>query len=77
MAATTDRPMLNDILVKSAQLSHDDRHRRIKQCVAAGRHDAAALPFCLEPSRQELVRYCEHCWSVIDPHGLTWSWPPQ
>lgn len=72
-----DRLMLNAILLGASKMTADDRRARILKCVAKGRHDPERLPFCVEPSRQEVVRYCDHCWSVIDPHGLTWSWAPQ
>ena len=68
--------MLNDILVEASKLTPEERHTRIKKCLAVERHDPAGLPFCLASSSNEVVRYCRHCWSVIDPYGLTWSWPP-
>src|SRR4051812_47374321 len=71
----TDRPMLSDIVVESAKLAHVERHARIKQCVAVGRHDPAKLPLCSAFSPNELIPYCDHCWSLIDAQGLTWSWP--
>jgi hypothetical protein len=77
MEQVADRPMLNAILVEAARITPGERRARILQCVAEGRHDPDTLPFCIAPSHQGLVRYCERCWSVIDPHGLTWSWAPR
>jgi len=76
MEYTDGQLMLNDVLVEAAKLPPDERRARIKKCLAQGRHAPEDLARCVEPSRQELVRFCDHCWSVIDPHGLTWSWPP-
>jgi hypothetical protein len=72
-----DGPTLNDVLVEAARLAPDERRTRILRCVAEGRHDADKLPFCVAPSPPGGVRYCDQCWSVIDPYGLTWSWAPQ
>jgi len=77
MEQVANRPMLNDVLVEASKMTMEGRRARILKCVAEGRHDPDQLPFCVEPSKQELVRYCDQCWSVIDPHGLTWSWAPQ
>jgi len=74
MEQVDDRPMLNAILVEAAKITPEERRTRIMRCVAEGRHDPEKLPFCITQSHQQLVRYCDHCWSVIDPHGLTWSW---
>jgi len=63
-------------LTESATLSHEERHARIRACVAAGRHNPEHLRLCEVFPDQE-VRYCERCWSVIDPHGLTWVWLPK
>ena len=68
---------LNDVLMEAAKITYEERRARIARCVTAERHDPNTLPFCLEPSGDELVRYCDQCWSVIDPHGLTWNWPPE
>jgi hypothetical protein len=69
--------MLNEVLTAAAQLTHDERRGRILECVTAtGRHDHGSLPVCREPATQQLLRYCDRCWSVIDGEGLTWSWPP-
>ena len=76
MPQVADRPMLNDVLVEASQLTPEERRARILECVAEKRHDPNTLPFCVEPSKRELVRYCDRCWSVIDPHGLTWNWAP-
>ena len=75
MNPSLDPPMLNDILVEAAKIPPGERHTRIRRCVAEGRHDPERLPVCVAPSNQ-VVHYCPHCWSVIDPHGLTWSWAP-
>jgi hypothetical protein len=83
MEQVADRPLLNDILVEAAKLTHEQRRARIVRCVAEGRHNPDNLPFCIVPSGPGLdrnkgtVRYCDRCWSVIDPHGLTWNWSPQ
>jgi hypothetical protein len=77
MEQVADRPLLNAVLIEAAKISPEERRVRITQCVAEGRHDPNTLPRCVAPSNQELVRYCDRCWSVIDPHGFTWSWPPQ
>jgi hypothetical protein len=83
MDQLADRPTLNDILVEAAKLTCEERRARIFRCVGEGRHDPDTLPFCIVPSdrrpvpNQGVVRYCGQCWSVIDPHGLTWSWSPQ
>jgi hypothetical protein len=74
MDLAADRPMLNAILVEAAKITPEERRTRIRRCVAEGRHVPDKLPFCIVPSHQQLVRYCDHCWSVIDPHGLTWNW---
>jgi len=76
MEQVADRPMLNDVLVEASKMTTEGRRARILKCVADGRHDPDQRPFCVEPSKQELVRYCDQCWSVIDPHGLTWSLAP-
>jgi hypothetical protein len=72
-----DGLLLNAVLVEAAKLPPEQRRTRIHRCVAGGRHDPNKLPFCVAPSGQELARYCDQCWSVIDPHGLTWCWAPQ
>jgi hypothetical protein len=77
MAHVTDLRPLNSVLVECAKLSADDRRARILQCVKEGRHDPDNLPFCVEPQKQELVRYCDQCWSVIDPHGGAWGLTPE
>ena len=78
MGHAAERLMLNDVLTEAAKLTHDERRARILQCVGAeGRHDPDALPLCDDPSTHTLIRYCDRCWSVIDPHGLTWSWAPR
>ena len=78
MEQLTDGLMVNDVLTEAAKLTHDERRARIAECVAAtGRHEPDALPFCEDPATHQLVRYCDRCWSVVDPHGQTWSWPPQ
>lgn len=77
MEIVVDRPKLNDVLVEASKLTLEDRRARILKCVGDGRHNPDELPFCVEPSRQELIRYCDQCWSVIDRKGLTWSWKPQ
>jgi hypothetical protein len=69
--------LLDDVLREAARITWDERRARIARCVAEGSHDPDKLPSCIEPSNQESVRYCERCWSVIDPHGRTWNWPPQ
>jgi hypothetical protein len=70
------RPTLNAVLVEAATITFEARRARIARCVAEERHDPNTLPFCVA-SNKELARYCDQCWSVIDPHGLTWSWAPQ
>jgi hypothetical protein len=77
MEQVADRPTLNTVLAEASKMTAEDRRARIRRCVAEGRHDPGRLPFCVEPSNQKLVRYCDQCWSVIDPHGLTWSWKPE
>jgi len=83
MEQMANRPTLNDILVEAAKLTYEVRRARIFRCVGEGRHDPDALPFCSVPPDQAsvpnrgMVRYCDQCWSVIDPHGLTWSWSPR
>jgi hypothetical protein len=77
MEQPADRRPLNTVLLEAARLTADERRARITHCVAEGRHNRDTLPFCTAPSGQGLVRYCDRCWSVIDPHGLTWSWTPQ
>jgi len=78
MGHAAERLMLNDVLTEAAQLTHDERRARILHCVGAeGRHAVDALPLCNDPSTHTLIRYCDRCWSVIDPHGLTWSWAPR
>jgi hypothetical protein len=77
MEQVSNRPMLNAVVVEASKMTTEKRRARILRCVADGRHNPDQLPFCVEPSTQELVRYCDQCWSVIDPHGLTWSWVPQ
>ena len=78
MEQLAGRLMLNDVLTAAARLTHDGRRARIAQCVAAtGRHQPDALPLCEDPATQQLVRYCDRCWSVVDPHGRTWNWPPR
>lgn len=77
MEQVADRPLLNAILVEAAKITPEERRVRILQCVAEGHHDPDKLPFCIAPSEPGLVRYCDRCWSVIDPHGLTWSWAAQ
>jgi hypothetical protein len=77
MEQVADRPLLNDVLVEAAKISPEERRARIARCIAAGRHNPDTLPFCIAPSDRELVRYCDQCWSVVDLHGLTWSWAPQ
>jgi hypothetical protein len=69
--------VLNEVLLAAAKLTHEERRDRIARCVADGRHDPDTLPFCVAPSDPGLVRYCERCWSVIDPYGMTWSWAPR
>ena len=77
MGHDADRLRLNDVLTEAAQLTHDERRARILHCVGArGRHDPDTLPLCHDPSTDTLIRYCDRCWSVIDPQGLTWSWEP-
>jgi hypothetical protein len=76
MEQVANRPMLNAVLAEASKMTTDERRARILKCVVEGRHDPDQLRFCVEPSTQELVRYCDQCWSVIDPHGLTWSWVP-
>jgi hypothetical protein len=77
MEQVVDRPALNAILIEASKITPEERQTRVRRCIAEGRHNPEQLPFCIEPSKQELVRYCDQCWSVIDPHGLAWSWPPQ
>jgi hypothetical protein len=77
MEQVVDRPPLNAVLVEAAKMTPEERRARILRCIAAGGHDPDTLPFCLAPPDQELVRYCDRCWSVIDLHGLTWSWTPE
>jgi hypothetical protein len=81
MEEVIDRPMLNDILIEAAKLGPKERYARIRRCVAEGRHDPDKLPACVAPASpqwpRQPVRYCDHCWSLIDPHGLTWSWAPE
>jgi hypothetical protein len=77
MEQTENGPVLNDILIEAAKITPEERRARIVRCVAEGRHDPDKLPFCIAPSNEGLVRYCDRCWSVIDPHGLTWSWAPR
>jgi hypothetical protein len=78
MGHDADRLRLNDVLTEAAQLTHDERRARILQCVGArGRHDPDTLPLCHDPSTDALIHYCDRCWSVIDAHGLTWSWEPR
>jgi hypothetical protein len=76
MERVADRPMVNAVLVEAARIAPEERRTRIVRCVAEGRHDAQKLPLCIA-SDQRLVRYCDQCWSVIDPYGLTWNWAPQ
>jgi hypothetical protein len=68
---------LHMVLVEAAKFTPEERRARIVRCVAEGRHDPGTLPVCVAPSDPRPVRYCDRCWSVIDPHGLTWSWDPQ
>ena len=78
MGHAAERLMLNDVLTEAAKLTHEERRARILHCVGAeGRHAVDALPLCNDPSTHTLIRYCDRCWSVIDPHGLTWSWAPR
>jgi hypothetical protein len=77
MEQVANRPMLKAVLVEASKMTTEQRRARILKCVAEGGHNPDQLPFCVEPSKQELVRYCDQCWSVIDPHGLTWSGVPQ
>jgi hypothetical protein len=77
MEQIADRRMLNTILIEASKMAPEERQTSIRRCVAEGRHDPDKLPFCIDPSSQQLVRYCDRCWSVIDPHGLTWSWAPE
>ena len=76
MEQNADRVMLNDVLVQAATLTSEQRHARIRRCVTEGRHRWDQLPECVDPSSQQVARYCEQCWSLIDRDGLTWSWPP-
>jgi len=68
--------MLNEVLMEAAKLAHADRRARIRRCVSEGKHQWESLPRCVEPSRQQIAHYCDHCWSVIDRDGRTWNWPP-
>ena len=76
MEHIADGPTVNDVLLESATITYDERRTRIKQCVAEGRHDPDTLPRCYSASPSEAVPYCDRCWSLIDSHGLTWSWLP-
>jgi hypothetical protein len=78
MGLDPDRLSLNDVLTEAAMLTHEERRARILQCVGATRrHDPDALPLCHDPFTDTVIRYCDCCWSVIDSHGLTWSWVPR
>jgi len=68
---------LNDVLKRAAQLTHEERRARIRVCVAAEGHVPHRLPLCRDAETDRLLRYCDLCWSVIDRHGLTWSWAPR
>ena len=71
------RELLHDVLVEAAKLTYEQRRARIQQCIDAGKHRWDELPLCVVPTRPELAPYCDHCWSLIDRQGRTWSWPLQ
>jgi len=65
MDHATERPTLNDVLSEAATLTHDERRARILRCVTAnGRHDPGTLPLCQDLSSQQVIHYCDRCWSV-------------
>jgi hypothetical protein len=76
MEQISNRLTLTAVLVEAANLTPEERRRRITRCVAEGRHVPDQLPYCVASSNHELIRYCDRCWSVIDPYGRTWSWTP-
>ena len=72
-----NRTLLDDVLREAAVLGEDERHARIRRCVAEGRHAPESLPVCVEPASAQRIPYCDRCWSLIDAEGLTWSRQPE
>jgi len=77
MPQIIDKVLLDDVLREAAALGEEERHARIRRCVAEARHAPGSLPICVEPASAERIPYCDRCWSLIDAEGLTWGRLPE